>query len=58
VRHAVDHFVDGSIAAEDQNQVGSVGDRLTSQFGGVARGASRQRLRMQTRTGQSFSGTV
>ena len=57
--HAVDRFVDGSVAAQDQDQVGSVRDRLARHLRGIARGArSATAAARKTRAGQSFSGTV
>jgi hypothetical protein len=58
VRHPIHYFVDCSIAAQHQHQVGALGDGVAREFGRVARRVRRQQQRLQTREAQRFDGTL
>jgi hypothetical protein len=56
--HAVHGFIDGAIAAEDEDEVRAVTDRLGGEFGGVAGFAGGNEARMQTRAAKGVNGTL
>jgi hypothetical protein len=58
VRHAVDNFVDGAIAAEDQNEAGATFDGFAGQARGIARRLRRQQLGMPASAGKDASDTL
>jgi hypothetical protein len=58
MHHPVHRFIDGPIAAENQNQIGALGDGAVRDFGRIARTAGRRQARPQTHTSQRFGGTL
>ncbi len=58
MNHAVDHFVDGAVAAQHQDQVRARRHGLPRDPGGVAGAGSRRELGRKARARQSFSGTL
>ena len=58
MRNPVHYFVDCSIAAQHQHQIGALGDGGARELGRVARRVRRQQQRLQTREAQRFDGTL
>jgi len=58
VDHSIHNFVDGPIAAEHQDEIGSVVYRLTRKFRRVSGRTRSQQAGLQTRALQGFGGTL
>ncbi len=56
--HAVDHFVDGSVAAQHQDQVRAVGHGVAREFGGMAGRLGGRECRHNACFFQRINGTL
>jgi hypothetical protein len=56
--HAVGNFIDGSVAAQHQDQVGTGGDGVAREFGGMASGGGGRELGHDSNFFQGINGTL
>jgi hypothetical protein len=56
--HSIDGFVDGSIAAQHQDEVGARGYGVAGDMGGIVGAGSGRYARTDARAGQRIGGTL
>jgi hypothetical protein len=56
--HAVDDFVNGAVASEHENEIGSIADSFGGEIGGMAGAVGGEEARVQTRAAEGGNGTL